>query len=61
VHADNTGGLSPSGLPNVLEITFLNRRLFEARPGRSERSYPALGLDAKNDPVLPDLKLHFGE
>jgi FkbM family methyltransferase len=61
VHPDNTAGLSPSGQPNALEITFLNRALFEGEPARSEHSYPVIGLDAKNDPVLPDLKLHFGE
>jgi len=61
VHANNMAGLSPSGLPNELEITFLNRRLFDREPPPSTFRYPVEGLDAKNDPILPDLKLHFGE
>jgi FkbM family methyltransferase len=61
VHANNMAGLSPSGLPNELEITFLNRHLFDREPSPSTLRYPVEGLDAKNDPILPDLKLHFGE
>jgi FkbM family methyltransferase len=59
VHGNNYRGLSPSGLPNVLEITFQNRRLFNGTPQASSRSYPVQGLDAPNNPARPDLELHF--
>lgn len=59
VHGNNSGGLSPAGCPNVLEVTFQNRRLFVEDPPRSARSYPVHGLDARNDPDRPDLTLHF--
>jgi hypothetical protein len=59
VHGNNYGGLSPSGFPNLLEVTFQNRRLFEGDPPRSRRSYPVHGLDARNNPERPDLMLHF--
>jgi hypothetical protein len=60
VHGNNRGGVSPAGFPNVLEVTFQNRRLFEGEPPRSTRSYPVRGLDARNDPTRPDVMLHFG-
>jgi hypothetical protein len=59
VHGNNYRGLSPSGLPQVLEITLQNRRLFQGTPQASPRSYPVPGLDAPNNPAKPDLQLDF--
>jgi hypothetical protein len=59
VHGNNYRGLSPSGLPKVLEITFQNRRLFHGTPQASLRRYPVQGLDAPNNPASPDLELPF--
>ena len=59
VHGNNSGGVSPSGFPNILEVTFQNKRLFDGEPVSSRRSYPIHGLDARNDPDRPELLLHF--
>jgi hypothetical protein len=59
VHGNNYRGVSPSGLPNVLEITLQNRRLFRGPPEVSRLSYPVPGLDAPNNPAKPDVELQF--
>ena len=59
VHGNNYRGVSPSGLPCVLEITFQNRRRFRGTPEVSRLSYPVQGLDAPNNPAKPDLELQF--
>jgi hypothetical protein len=59
VHGNNYGGLSPSGFPNLLEVTFQSKRLFDQDPPHFRRTYPVHGLDARNDPERPDLTLHF--
>src|SRR5262249_2254017 len=59
VHGNNSVGVSPTGFPNLLEVTFLHRRLVAGEPVRSLKSYPIHGLDHRNDPDKPDLLLHF--
>jgi hypothetical protein len=39
-HANNMGGLAPFHFPNAPEITFLNKRFFNAEPALSEKTYP---------------------
>lgn len=59
VHANNYADLSPFNFPNALEVTFLNKRLFEQDPPASIRRYPVAGLDQPNDPATPDYEFDF--
>lgn len=54
-HPNNYGKVSPDGMPDVLEITFVNRRLLCDEPFRSEIHLPA--LDQANDQINPDISL----
>ena len=58
VHANNVGGVAADGLPELLEITFLNRKFVTARQRRGR--LPLAGLDFSNDPAKPELPLIFG-
>ena len=57
LHANNITGVAADGLPDALEITFVNRRhrLSEQRRDR----LPLAGLDQPNDPKRPDYDLIF--
>jgi hypothetical protein len=63
VHANNHGGLiQDTVLPEVLEITFINKALFkmqEGYPAYSARKYPLQGLDFPNNKMLDDIALLF--
>lgn len=59
VHANNYADLSPFNFPNALEVTFLNKRLFEQDPAASAHRYPLAGLDQPNDPATPDYEFDF--
>jgi hypothetical protein len=58
-HANNMGGLAPFHFPISPEITFLNKRFFEAEPSPSELKYPDAKLDRPNQPRWPDFQLEF--
>jgi hypothetical protein len=58
LHGNNIAGRAADGLPDCLEITFLNRR-FATSGGFRER-LPIDGLDFPNDPHAPDLAFRFG-
>lgn len=58
LHGNNIAGRAADGLPDCLEITFLNRR-FATSGGFRER-LPFEGLDFPNDPGAPDLAFRFG-
>jgi len=57
LHGNNIAGSALDGLPEVLEITFLNKR-FAAGPARRDR-LPIAELDFPNDGKKPDLALSF--
>ena len=57
LHANNWGFLATDGLPDVLEITFLDKRLSTGSDRRSE--LPIIGLDAPNNPNRLDYFLKF--
>jgi hypothetical protein len=59
VHANNCGGLiHNSNLPELLEITFINKVLVK-NVVLSSRSYPIEGIDFPNISALEDIKLNF--
>jgi Methyltransferase FkbM domain len=53
VHPNNYGQIAEDGLPDILEITFVNRRLVDENRRRSNIYVPE--LDQPNDPERPDL------
>ena len=57
LHGNNIAGVAADGLPECLEITFLNRR-FGITGGFRDR-LPLGGLDVPNDPLRPDIPLRF--
>lgn len=57
IHANNAGGVGADGLPEILEITFLNRKFVTAQQRRGR--LPLAGLDFPNDPAKPQLPLIF--
>lgn len=57
LHGNNIAGVAGDGLPEALEITFLNRRF--AIPDRRRDRLPVAGLDLPNDPQRPEVVLRF--
>ena len=55
VHANNYGHVADDGLPDGLEITFVNRSVTGDAPPRKELYLP--DLDQPNDPARPELAL----
>jgi hypothetical protein len=55
VHPNNYGKVALDGLPDVLEVSFLNRRLTTPAKTRGRVHLPA--LDQPNNPALPDLAI----
>jgi len=56
VHGNNYGDMSADGrLPLTLEVSFVNRALgTRGEPGFGATNFPRLGLDAPNNPRVPD-------
>lgn len=57
LHGNNIAGVAADGLPECLEITFLSKR-FETT-GIFRHELPIAGLDVPNDPLRPDIAMHF--
>lgn len=55
VHPNNYGKIAPDGMPDVLEITFVNRRLLGDEAPRAAIHLP--GLDHANNVAKPDIAL----
>ena len=59
IHGNNYGGLGPSGMPNVLEMTFESKSLCVTSPAASRYQYPIPELDNPNNQSMADLILTF--
>ena len=57
LHANNIAGVAEDGLPDAVEITFVNKR-HPISDQRRDR-LPLAGLDQANDPKRPDYELIF--
>ena len=57
LHGNNIAGCAADGLPECLEITFLNKRI--PTSGGFRDRLPLDGLDFPNDPRAPDLAMRF--
>ena len=57
LHANNIAGVAEDGLPDAVEITFVNKR--HCRSEQRRDRLPLAGLDRPNDPQRPDCELIF--
>ncbi len=48
-----------NGIPQVIEMTFINPKKFKIRNSKVKRNYPIKGLDFKNRKRGPDIKISF--
>jgi len=48
-----------TNIPNVLEITFINKKMVEGNIIQSKKNYPIKGLDFPNKPFKKDYVLNF--
>jgi hypothetical protein len=59
VHAHgNNFGPVVNGIPDVIELTFVNKNYFEEPPGYNREPMPILGLDYPNNLQCADISLH---
>ena len=61
INANNYAMVDENGIPQVIEMTFINPKRFEITNEITKRSYPIEGLDFKNHKSGPEIKLKFNE
>ena len=61
INANNYAMVDENGIPQVIEMTFINPKKFEITDEITNRSYPIEGLDFKNHKSGPEIKLKFNE
>ena len=59
INANNYGIVDVNGMPQVIEMTFINPNKFKIKNNKTKRNYPIEGLDFKNHKRGPDLKIIF--
>lgn len=57
IHGNNCGTVT-GNIPDVVEITYLRKNVFDSIPQLNSKSFPIENLDFPNDPYLPDLILN---
>lgn len=58
-HGNNADLVASNGLPNVLEVAYLNKKFFHEIPPINTQSLPIKGLDFPNEISCPDIDLNF--
>jgi hypothetical protein len=58
-HGNNNDKVAYNGLPNVLELTYLNKNLFEKKPDKNVSILPIPNLDLPSDIFYKDIDLNF--
>ncbi len=59
INANNYEMVDVNGIPQVIEMTFINPKKFKIKNSKTKRSYPIEGLDFKNHKRGPDIKIIF--
>jgi len=60
VHAHgNNHGLTHNGVPDVIELTYVNKNYFDSEPALNTTAMPIEGLDFPNKQSHPDIVLNF--
>ena len=61
INANNYAMVNENGIPQVIEMTFVNPKRFKVTNEITNRSYPIEGLDFKNHKSGPEIKLKFDD
>ena len=57
-HGNNYGNIT-NNIPDVIELTFINKEIFEEPPPLNTIPLPIPNIDFPNNPELPDINLNF--
>ena len=58
-HGNNADRVANNGLPNVIELVYVNKTFFKEVPRINSQSLPIKGLDFPNEIRQPDIDLNF--
>ena len=58
-HGNNADLTAPNGMPNVIEVLYLNKKFFKEKPKFNTTALPIAGLDFPNEIRCPDINLNF--
>ena len=61
IHANNYGKVNSKNIPDVLELTFLNKKKFKISNERTKNSFPINGLDFANLKRREDIEIKFND
>tara|TARA_B100001057_G_scaffold321740_1_gene321938 strand:- start:817 stop:1611 length:795 start_codon:yes stop_codon:yes gene_type:complete len=61
IHGNNITGINEIGLPNTLEISFLNYNLFFRENKKTKNKFPIKNLDFPNHNYIKDIEINFTE
>ena len=61
IHGNNVTGVNEIGLPNTLEISFLNCDLFFNKNIKTKSKFPIKNLDFPNHKCIEDIEINFTE
>lgn len=61
IHGNNVTGINELGLPNTLEISFLNYNLFFNENKKTKSKFPIKNLDFPNHKYIEDIEIIFTE
>ena len=60
IHGNNCGAYDHANdFPSIVEITFVNASLLTSDAAHSNFHYPRVGLDAPNEPTIPEYEIRF--
>jgi len=57
-HGNNADNVASNGMPNVIELTYINKKFFNEKPELNFKSLPS-SLDLPNEKRCPDVNLNF--
>jgi hypothetical protein len=58
-HGNNADHVADNGMPNVIELTYVNKKFFNETPELNTEPLPIIGLDFPNEKRMPDVNLNF--
>ena len=58
-HGNNADMTNNKGIPNVIELTYINKKYFDRKPGMNMVPLPIKNLDFANEKLCADINLNF--
>jgi hypothetical protein len=58
-HGNNCASIDSANIPNVMELTYINKKLFQIDPDPNNVNLPIMHLDYPNNPGCKDYDLNF--